>query len=196
MSGTTWLRRQVCSADHILIFTCVLVWCQVPPGWDVRCVVLIILSFSCVLVWCQVPPGWDVRCAVSVRGLWEGVHHRHGSEEAPPDLPFRCAALQVFHLLQDLPHALHGQGPREVTHRSAGLLSQVDVGVCLYKIQTMCVCWLIALTSQQHASESQGWICSDKFMCCLTEIEVADPSFYLTQSKYTDTGWPVPVLTL
>ena len=32
-----------------------------------------------------------------------------------------------------------------------------------------------------------GRICSDKFMCCHTEMEVADPTFYLTQSQYTDT---------
>ena len=44
------------------------------------------------------------------------------------------------------------------------------------------------LTSQQHASVSQGRICSDNFMCCHTEIEVADPTFHLTQSQYTDTG--------
>ena len=44
------------------------------------------------------------------------------------------------------------------------------------------------LTSQQHASVSLGWICSDKFTCCHTEIEVADPTFYFTQSQYTDTG--------
>ena len=55
---------------------------------------------------------------------------------------------------------------------------------------------LACLTSQQHASVSQGWICSDKFTCCHTEIEVADPTFYLTQSQYTDTGQPVPALTL
>ena len=52
------------------------------------------------------------------------------------------------------------------------------------------VCLLVAcLTSQQHASVSQGRICSDNFTCCHTEIEVADPTFYLTQSQYTDT-WP------
>ena len=28
------------------------------------------------------------------------------------------------------------------------------------------------------------WICT----CCHTEIEVADQTFYLTQSQYTDTG--------
>ena len=44
------------------------------------------------------------------------------------------------------------------------------------------------LTSHQHASVSQGRICSDNFTCCHTEIEVADQTFYLTQSQYTDTG--------
>ena len=44
------------------------------------------------------------------------------------------------------------------------------------------------LTSQHHASVSQGQICSDNFMCCHTEIEFADQTFYLTQSQYTDTG--------
>ena len=38
------------------------------------------------------------------------------------------------------------------------------------------------LMSQQHASVSQGLICSDNFTCCHTEIEVADQIFYLTQS--------------
>ena len=44
------------------------------------------------------------------------------------------------------------------------------------------------LTSQQHASVSQGRICSDNFTCCHTEIEAADQAFYLTQSQYTNTG--------
>ena len=44
------------------------------------------------------------------------------------------------------------------------------------------------LTSLQQASVSQGRICSDNFSCCHTEIEVADQTFYLTQSQYTDTG--------
>ena len=51
------------------------------------------------------------------------------------------------------------------------------------------VCWLVGcLTSQQHASVSQGRICSGNFASCHTEIEVADQTFYLTQSQYTDTG--------
>ena len=44
------------------------------------------------------------------------------------------------------------------------------------------------LTSQQHASVSQGRICSDNFTCCHTETEAADQTFHLTQSQYTDTG--------
>ena len=44
------------------------------------------------------------------------------------------------------------------------------------------------LKSQQHVSVSEGRICSDNFACCHTEIEVADPTFHLIQSQYTDTG--------
>ena len=44
------------------------------------------------------------------------------------------------------------------------------------------------LTSQQHASVSQGRICSDNFTCGHTELEDADPTFHLTQSQYTDSG--------
>ena len=36
------------------------------------------------------------------------------------------------------------------------------------------------LASQQHANVSQGRICLDKLMCCHTEVEVADQTFYLT----------------
>ena len=58
-----------------------------------------------------------------------------------------------------------------------------------YGISEVIVCLLVGcLTSQQQASVSQGRICSDNFTCCHTEIEVADPTFYLTQSQYTDTG--------
>ena len=49
------------------------------------------------------------------------------------------------------------------------------------------VCFVGCFTSQQHASVSLGRICSDKCMCCHTEIEVADHTFYLTQSQKTDT---------
>ena len=48
------------------------------------------------------------------------------------------------------------------------------------------------LTSQQHASVSHGWICSNNFACCHTEIEVADQTLHLTQLQYTDTGQTSP----
>ena len=52
-----------------------------------------------------------------------------------------------------------------------------------------CCCLLVGcLTSQQHASVSQGRICSDNFTRCHTEIEVADKTLHVTQSQYTDTG--------
>ena len=70
-------------------------------------------------------------------------------------------------------------------------------GVCVHVNQRLCCsrtlpmpkclfvgCW----TSQQHASVSQGRICSGNFACRRTETEVADQTFYLTQSQYTDTG--------
>ena len=44
------------------------------------------------------------------------------------------------------------------------------------------------LTSQQYANVSQGRSSTDDFTCCHTETEVADQTFYLTQSQYTDTG--------
>ena len=40
------------------------------------------------------------------------------------------------------------------------------------------ICLLVGcLTSQQHATVSQGRICSDKFTCCHTKIEAADQNF-------------------
>ena len=58
-----------------------------------------------------------------------------------------------------------------------------------YSTKRQFVCWLVAcLTSQQHASVSQGRICTDNFTCCHTEIEAADQTFHLTQSQYTDAG--------
>ena len=43
-------------------------------------------------------------------------------------------------------------------------------------------CFGGCLTSQQHATVSQGRICSDNCTCCHTEIDVADQTFYFTQS--------------
>ena len=47
--------------------------------------------------------------------------------------------------------------------------------------------WLLNVPATGY-SVSQGRICcSDNFTCCDTELEVADQTFYLTQSQYTDT---------
>ena len=55
------------------------------------------------------------------------------------------------------------------------------------------VCWFFGcLTPQQHASVSQGRICSDNVTCCHTEIEVTDQAFHLTQSQNTDTRLTSP----
>ena len=60
-----------------------------------------------------------------------------------------------------------------------------------------CCCLFVGcLTSQQHARVSQGRICSGNFTCCHTEIEVADQTFHLTQSQYTDTRPTSPSTTL
>ena len=79
---------------------------------------------------------------------------------------------------------------------------QASEHLCPEKLQTRCdiccacqsifpsipiwVCTFGCLTSQQHASVSQVRICSEKCTCCLAETEVADQTFHLTQSQYTD----------
>ena len=64
---------------------------------------------------------------------------------------------------------------------------------CCKGIQQTRTCLLVGcVMSQPHASVSQGRVCSDNSTCCHTEIEVADPTFYLTQSQYTDTGLTSP----
>ena len=57
-----------------------------------------------------------------------------------------------------------------------------------------CLLFAGCLTSQLHVylSASQGRICPDNFTCCHTETEVADQTFHLTQSQYTDTGLTSP----
>ena len=58
---------------------------------------------------------------------------------------------------------------------TAGMSKWVMLFVGCFNIPATCSC-----ISRQ--------MCSDKFMCCNTEIEVADQTFYLTQPQYTDTG--------
>ena len=48
------------------------------------------------------------------------------------------------------------------------------------------VCWLLIVPATCECIS--GLICSVNFTCCHTEIELADPTFYLTQSQCTGTG--------
>ena len=59
-------------------------------------------------------------------------------------------------------------------------------------------CLLVGcLTSQQHASVSQGQICTDNFTCCHTEIEKLQVKLSTSPSHTILTpGRPVPALTL
>ena len=73
---------------------------------------------------------------------------------------------------------------------SLGVLQSGSLGALQWgSLGVLLVCLFVGcLSSQQHASISQGRICTDKFTCCHTEIEAADQTFHLTQSQYTDTG--------
>ena len=84
-------------------------------------------------------------------------------------------------------HASVSQGGICLTSQQQASVSQG--GICLTSQQHASVSQGgICLTSLQQASVSQGRICSDNCTCCHTEIEVADETFHLTQSQYTDTG--------
>ena len=88
-------------------------------------------------------------------------------------------------------HASVSQGRICLTSQQHASVSQGRI--CLTSQQHASVSQgRICLTSQQHASVSQGRICSDNFTCCHTKIEVADQTFYLTQSQYTYTGATSP----
>ena len=68
------------------------------------------------------------------------------------------------------------------------ITDMAELSVVVSVVVAMIITTVGCLTSQQHASVSQGRICTDNLTCCHTEIEVADYTFYLTQSQYTDTG--------
>ena len=68
----------------------------------------------------------------------------------------------------------------EVTGEIAWL---VDYHVAASFLHQNCAGWGLlvgCLTSQQHASVSQGRICTDNFTCCHTEIDVADQTYPVT----------------
>ena len=87
------------------------------------------------------------------------------------------------------PHRHHHHRRRRRHHHHHQYRCPHLVSVGYIQNQPTIVCLLVGcLTSQQHASVSQGRIRIDNFTCCHTEIEAADPTFHLTQSRYTDTG--------
>ena len=113
----------------------------------------------------------------------------------PPPHPFLfCVTFRVFLGIYTLSWSVD----RRKTPWSKPTVRVVVVVVCcLLNVPATCKCLFAAcLTSQQHASVSQGRICSDNFTCCHTEIEVADQPVHLTQSQYTDTGPTSPSTNL
>ena len=76
----------------------------------------------------------------------------------------------------------HQAGTRAVSLYDSILASKGEHLLLLTRLAVVA-----CLTFQQHASVSQGRICSDNFPCYHTEIGVADQTFYLAQSRYTDT---------
>ena len=84
-------------------------------------------------------------------------------------------------------------------NRCVSLLEASHCIACLTASTDMVkqVCLLVGcLTSQQRANVSQGRICSDKFTCCHTEIEVADQLSTSPSHSIPTPGRPVPALTL
>ena len=111
-----------------------------------------------------------------------------------------CAAICLQHVLSSGQHAIvsksratHPSG-YHMQHVMCHVVSRVSSAIKFDKVGIACIlavfyCLFVGwLTSPQHASVSQGRICSDNFTCCHTEMEAADPTFYLTQSQYTYTG--------
>ena len=62
-------------------------------------------------------------------------------------------------------------------HHTKLFYKEVDQrGIC-WLVNVPATCWCIS-----------GRICTHSFTCCHTETEVADQTFYLTQSQYSNTG--------
>ena len=119
------------------------------------------------------------------------IHHHHMYEciSGVPGVPPQAKAARVLPAVHGvgggtaLPHhPAAGEGGLRVPHQGKGRQYPA------VSLTEGFVLWVGCLTSKQHASVSQGRICSDSFTCCHTEMQVADQTFYLTQSHYTDTG--------
>ena len=150
---------------------------------------------SCELCWLMLIQ--NIVCGVRDHNPCYPVHRLESDPPSPPPLPLHTPGVSLPHddLPVEPPKDDDTRQDQEAKHRTQG---NDESGVHLVcntpsspGLSTICSsdCLLAGcLTSQQHASVSQGRICSDHFTCCHTEIEIADPTFYLTQSQYTDTG--------
>ena len=106
-------------------------------------------------------------------GAWQGSHRSTNVEDTGTTRPGNRSTKK------------DGIEPRS----TALEVDTLPLGQQSGQVEVVRVCLLVGcLTSRQQASVSQGRVCSDKFTCCHTEIEVADQTFYFTQSQYTDTG--------
>ena len=90
------------------------------------------------------------------------------------------------------PHVVHWKLCVDMLSGFLHSLSEWDRDRFWLMVKGCCLLFVFCLASQQHANVSQGRICTDNFTCCHTEIEVADQTFYLTQSQSTDTGSTSP----
>ena len=118
------------------------------------------------------PPTMAVRNTTSADNTSAWYHHFH-----------KTSGVTQTHVYMPLPFATIWHATRSETFTPSSWVTPA-IPVCDIGVRLFVGC----LTSQQQASVSQGRTCSDKFTCCHTEIEVADPTFYLTQSQCTDTG--------
>ena len=100
------------------------------------------------------------------------------------NVPAACYSISETDLLRKLyvlPHWDRSSRPNFLSH---------TITVCWHRAnQSQCRPYNARrLTSQQNATVSQRRICWENGTCYHTETEVADQTFYLTQSHYADTG--------
>ena len=110
---------------------------------------------------------------------WQRQRSRYGSGRT-------CPAEQSSICLKELPlQIVYREGARGSPIHTCRMTNRAPLRwkASTWTRSVYCCCWLLAcLTSQQHASVCQGWICSDKCPCCPAEIEAADQTCYLIQS--------------
>ena len=84
-------------------------------------------------------------------------------------------------------HIKPGRGDRRVQGTRSRCVARAFPWLIHVLATDIGVGWLLNVPATCGCISETG-ICSDNFTCCHTEIEVADPTFHLTQSQYTDTG--------